>query len=157
MVLFHNAALQRDVLQARAGLLRNYDPLVNSMQRLVSATADLQAAGEVASGEVQRDIERRSRSLAAAIREQEALVERFKSDNALLENSLAYFNTLSGRLAAAGDSRRTDLDAEMGALVAAMLRFSNDPHPDSARQVDASLDRLAAMIAGEVREALDVR
>src|SRR5690606_29862719 len=93
MVLFHNAALQRDVLQARAGLLRNYDPLVNSMQRLVSATADLQSAGEVASGEVQRDIERRSRSLAAAIREQEALVERFKSDNALLENSLAYFNT----------------------------------------------------------------
>lgn len=159
-LLFHNAALQRDVLQARAGLLRNYDPLVRSMQSLLTASADLQSSGEVASGDVQRDIDRRSRELAAAIREQEALVEAFKSDNALLGNSLAYFNTLSnilsGQLAAAGNGRRTDLDAEIGVLVAAMLRFANGAQPDTRRQVDASLDRLAALPVPET-QAEDVR
>ena len=33
-VILYNAALQRDVLRARAGLLRSYDPLVASIDSL---------------------------------------------------------------------------------------------------------------------------
>jgi DAHL domain len=38
------AALQRDVLRARAGLLRSYDPLVHSTKSLRAAAADLSSA-----------------------------------------------------------------------------------------------------------------
>src|SRR5690606_7393856 len=113
-------------------------------------------AGDVAGGDVQLDVDRRIRALAATVRDQEAAVEAFKSENALLRNSLAYFNRLGARLAAGEDSRQAGIADEAGTLAAAMLRFANAPLPDSARQVGRSLDRLAAApvsgpLAGDVR------
>ena len=40
-VILYNAALQRDVLRARTGLLRSYDPLVHSLAKLRQAADDL--------------------------------------------------------------------------------------------------------------------
>jgi hypothetical protein len=142
-VILHDAALQRDVLRARTGLLRSYDPLVRSIENMRQASASLDAAGDVASGEARAAIDRRIDEMIAAVHDQEALVEAFKSDNALLQNSLAYFNYLSSRLAAAGDSLRAIAPAEVGAVTTAMLRFMGEPRPDAAREVTAALDHLA--------------
>jgi len=49
-VILNDAALQRDVLRARAGLLRSYDPLVEAMGDLRRATSDLRAAAGIAVG-----------------------------------------------------------------------------------------------------------
>src|SRR5690606_41366235 len=100
-IVFHNAALQRDVLQARAGLLRHYDPIVRSMNGLLEATAALEHAGDVAGGDVQLDVDRRIRALAATVRDQEAAVEAFKAENALLRHSLADFNSPGARVSRA--------------------------------------------------------
>jgi signal transduction histidine kinase/CheY-like chemotaxis protein len=143
IVILHSAALQRDVLRARAGLLRSYDPFVRSIENLRAATGRLAAAREVADGEARATIDRKIADVAAAVGDQEALIEAFKSDNALLQNSLTYFNHLSGRLAAAGDSLHAVAPAEVGAVTTAMLRFVGDPRPDAAGAVTASLDRLA--------------
>ncbi|MER9977663.1 two-component system VirA-like sensor kinase [Mesorhizobium sp. M0085] len=139
-VILYNAALQRDVLRARAGLLRSYDPLVRSIETLDEATQTLPAARDAASGETRADIDKRIAEVIAAIRDEEALVERFKSDNALLQNSLNFFNYMSGRLTSEGDGLRT---VEIGALMVAMSRFISDPQPDAAKAVTAALDRLA--------------
>jgi signal transduction histidine kinase len=138
-VFLYNAALQRDVLRARAGLLRNYDPLVASMARLGEATARLAEAGEITSGDARADIDRSAAALAAAVRDEEALVEAFKSDNALLHNSLSYFNYTVGRMAAGGDSPSAP---GIVALAAAMLRFVNDPRPELASDVSDAFDEL---------------
>ena len=140
--MLHSAALQRDVLQARGGLLGSYDPFVRSMAKLRTATADLPTAREVASGEARADIDRKIAEVAAAVRDQEALVEAFKSDNALLRNSLAYFIHMSGRLATAAGRLPA---AEVGALTMAMLRFVDEPRPDAGAEVTAALDRLARL------------
>ncbi|WP_086998910.1 two-component system VirA-like sensor kinase [Rhizobium sullae] len=139
-VILYNAALQRDVLRARAGLLRSYDPLVRAIARLDEATVSLAAASEVVSGEARVEIDQRVAEVAAAVRDEETLVESFKSSNALLQNSLNYFNYTSGRLAAEGDGLRA---VEIGALTIAMSRFINDPQPEAARAVAASLNTLA--------------
>ncbi|MER8803826.1 two-component system VirA-like sensor kinase [Mesorhizobium sp. M0998] len=139
-VILYNAALQRDVLRARAGLLRSYDPLVRSIENLDEATQTLPAARDAASGETRADIDKRIAEVIAAIRDEEALVERFKSDNALLQNSLNFFNYMSGRLTSEGDGLRA---VEIGALMVAMSRFISDPQPDAAKAVNAALDRLA--------------
>ncbi|MER8907526.1 two-component system VirA-like sensor kinase [Mesorhizobium sp. M0854] len=139
-VILYNAALQRDVLRARAGLLRSYDPLVRSIENLDEATQTLPAARYAASGETRADIDKRIAEVIAAIRDEEALVERFKSDNALLQNSLNFFNYMSGRLTSEGDGLRA---VEIGALMVAMSRFISDPQPDAAKAVTAALDRLA--------------
>ncbi|MES0156008.1 two-component system VirA-like sensor kinase [Mesorhizobium sp. M0018] len=139
-VILYNAALQRDVLRARAGLLRSYDPLVRSIENLDEATQTLPAARDAASGETRADIDKRIAEVIAAIRDEEALVERFKSDNALLQNSLNFFNYMSARLTSEGDGLRA---VEIGALMVAMSRFISDPQPDAAKAVTAALDRLA--------------
>jgi len=143
-VILNNAALERDVLRARAGLLRSYDPLVQSIDNLKDAAARLRAAREVADGEERAEIVRKAAEVAAAVDEQEALVETFKSKNALLQNSLNYFNYLSGQLAAGGGSLRAVAPSEIGALTTAMLRFVGDPRPETTDEARAVLNHLAA-------------
>lgn len=152
-IILYNAALQRDVLRARAGLLRSYDPLVRSIERLGEATANLPAAREVASDQVKTEIDGRIAGVVAAVRDDSALIERFKSDNALLQNSVSYFNYMSGQVAARSDGL---LAIEIGTLTTAMLRFVNDSRPEAAQAATASLDRLVRPSVG-MAPASDVR
>src|SRR3981081_3101490 len=67
------ASLHRDVLQARAGLLRNYDSLVKALDAMRDAVARLRSRTEIDGldgGPVDR--------LATTVAEQEELTERFK-------------------------------------------------------------------------------
>jgi signal transduction histidine kinase/CheY-like chemotaxis protein len=140
----NDAALQRDVLQARAGLLRNYDPLVRSVESLRHAADDLRMAGQIARGGTRAEIDREVAAVAAAVDEQDALVEQFKSRNAVLQNSLIFFMHVSGQLHPAGGEGDA-LGREMGTLTNAMLRLTADPRGEAAPEVAASLDRLAAL------------
>jgi hypothetical protein len=73
-------ALHRDVLSARTGMLRNYDPLVREENALREALGRLR---DNASGDAEEAaaIDR----FAAAATRQEELTEQFKSNNALLQ------------------------------------------------------------------------
>jgi signal transduction histidine kinase len=130
------SALHRDLLSARAGMLRDYDPLVRevnavdaSLDRLrQTAAVDAKTAAAVA-------------RLADSIAQQEELVEQFKSDNALLQNSLAHFARFSSR---AGTSEQTGpMVPAISALLAAVLRLTLDTSPMTAREVQDRLDELA--------------
>jgi signal transduction histidine kinase len=132
------AALYRDVLCARAGLLRDYDPLVRETNALAASVSRLHeiAATDAASDAI---INR----LLSSVGRQEELVEQFKSKNALLRNSLAYFGSSSSRLDPPG--RDGSLGPMVGALGTAMLRFMLDTSPVTAREVQDRLNGLAAM------------
>ena len=94
------AALRGDVLSARAGLLHNYDPLVREVNELngaLSRLQDVQASYPRTAAPIQE--------LAAAVARQEGLTEEFKSDNALLQNSLAYFGLFNMQLGASEDRK----------------------------------------------------
>jgi signal transduction histidine kinase len=143
-IAFHDAALQRDVLKARASLLRNYDPLVDAMEGLRATTSSLLDVARAMGGAAGADIGRRQGHLAAAVATQEELVEAFKSQNALLQNSLSYFRLVSQRLGAhGGDGERDAVAVEVASLANAMLSFMGDPTQGSAAALTASLDRLA--------------
>src|SRR5262249_5874032 len=84
------ASLHRDVLQARAGLLRNYDNFNTNTRAMEDAVARLRLHAKV-DGLDMKPLDR----LGAAVVEQETLLERFKTSNALLQNSLSYVGLLS--------------------------------------------------------------
>jgi signal transduction histidine kinase len=140
----NEAALQRDVLQARAGLLRNYDPLVLSVDNLHHAAEDLRAASQIAGGGRRAEIDRQVAAVAAAVEEQDALIERFKSQNAVLQNSLIFFTHVSGQFHPDGGNGNA-VATEMGALTNAMLRLTANPRSEAGTEVAASLDRLAQL------------
>jgi signal transduction histidine kinase len=126
------ASLHKDVLQARAGLLTDYDPLVRSSEQINATVSQLraQASSEgLDTGSVDR--------LAAAIKIEEILIERFKSDNALLRNSLSYVGHLSTSLGF------NDRNFRLGALATAILQLTLDSSARSQQAVEERLLELA--------------
>jgi signal transduction histidine kinase/DNA-binding response OmpR family regulator len=96
----------RDVLRARFGLLGSYDPFVQQMKEIRKVQADLRnipsfvSAGERA--EINRLLDVQARSLDQKAR----LVEGFKSENAVLKNSMRYFPDLvSGLIHSTSDDK----------------------------------------------------
>jgi signal transduction histidine kinase len=134
--LVTESALHRDVLSARAGLLRDYDPLVREVEILRQAVDKL--------GKDASDTPNQLATVghvAAATDRQENLTEQFKSENALLQNSLLYFRLLSARLST---SDMGPLTPAVSALAAAMLELTLDTSPAAASKVADQLNRLAA-------------
>jgi signal transduction histidine kinase len=128
------SSLLRDVLRARAGLLRNYDSLVGTAQLLDEAVEQLRHSGLVAAASVER--------LAGWRENQAALLEAFKSDNALVQNSLAQFGQIARHLALPEDGATAVPGA--GPLASAMLDFALRTSPDAAQEVHRGLELLAA-------------
>jgi signal transduction histidine kinase len=144
-------ALERDVLRARAGMLRNYDPMVRDTKALDGAGDQLMRVA-AAYPKLRPAVEQ----LSSSLRRQEELVEQFKSDNALLQNSLAYFRLFSNQVMTSGQDgpavRAT------GALASAMLNLLLDTSSPAAREAADDLDKLAAQSSapsdGDTVEAL---
>lgn len=128
------SALHRDLLSARVGLLRNYDPLTKetgalreAVTRLQAATpADPQLTGAIA-------------NLDTLVQSQERWTEQFKTQNAMLQNSLAYFTLFSGRV----EDTRGDAARRATALATAMLRLTLDTSDSATKDVDAHLQEMS--------------
>jgi signal transduction histidine kinase len=130
------AGLHRDVLSARAGLLRNYDPLVAEVNALRASLTWLRGAAPV-DATAAMVIDR----LTASFDREEALVEQFKSENALLRNSLAYFELFASQLSATDQAEA--MVKAVGAAAAAILRLTLDTSAATAHEADERLAELA--------------
>ena len=130
------ASLHRDVLQARAGLLRDYDAFFSAAQAMEDAVARLRSHAQT-EGLDARPIDR----LAAAVVQQEELLERFKTSNALLQNSLSYVGLLS--TSPAFLAHDVQLAPATGALAAAILHLSRDTSSDALKALQERIDRFA--------------
>src|SRR5213082_3381593 len=108
------ASLHRDVLQARVGLLRNYDSLVKAAAAMQDAIGRLRSYAQTEGLDVGP-----AGRLAATVAQEEELTERFKSSNALLQNSLSYVGMLS--TSPPFSTRDAQLAPAAGALTAAIL------------------------------------
>jgi signal transduction histidine kinase len=124
-------ALHRDVFAARVGILRNYDPLVRGVDAVRASLQGLRDTVAI-DAETTAVIDR----LAASIDRQEELVELFKSQNALLQNSLSFFARFAANAAA------PDLDPAISAAAAAILRLTLNTSPEAARDAQDRLDAL---------------
>ena len=126
-------ALYRDVFTARAGTLRNYDPLVREINALHNSLARLRETAAIDS-ETTAVLDQ----LVTSVDRQEELVEQFKSENALLHNSLSFFGRFSVRPAS------SDLGPAISAAAAAMLHLTLDTSSAAARAVQDRLDELGS-------------
>src|SRR6516165_2787721 len=137
--------LYRDVFLARTGTLHNYDPVVREIDALHDAIDRLRSTAAI-DAETKAAVDR----LADSVDRQEHLVEHFKSENALLHNSLSFFVRFSAH------SPSTDLNPTIGATAAAMLQLTLDTSPAAAQEVQNRLDQLRQMTAGQTEVAASV-
>jgi len=146
------ASIGRDVLQARAGLLGNYDVLAEAEEAMESAASRIRLHVEAENLDP-KPVE----ALAAAVGQYEDLIERFKTGNSLLQNSLSYVGQLSTDPAfgALGDQFAPSATA----LAAAILRLAGDSSPESAKSLQQHINRFEAQaptggLEGEAAHAL---
>jgi PAS domain S-box-containing protein len=141
----HGAQLDRDVLRARAGLLNRYDSVARAVQDLTRTLSLLRRESQAATGAAASVLGARVEAMEQALREKRTLVEHFKSDNALLRNSLGYVNFAGQTLHAKAVASDADaIVAALGALANALLRFMETPTDNVGKEIETLLDRLPA-------------
>jgi PAS domain S-box-containing protein len=140
-VELHDTELTRDVLLARAGLLANYDPISETNRKLTAAVAELRAYSASIPGDPGKRIDEQARTLTEALQHKVQSVEYFKSDNALLHNSLAYLIHASESVRRR-PSIAPALTAKVASLSQTLLRFLQAPDPTSVATIEKSIARL---------------
>jgi signal transduction histidine kinase len=138
----NHASLQRDVLQASSGLVRNYDPLVDSVVNLHGAVTRLRDLFSRSNVGCDSALEKLLAKVSESIDGDEALVEELKTRNALLQNSLAIFNQVLSELHEDPHpevQRALTASNDLGNL---MMRFAAQPADDLAQRIRLQLDAL---------------
>lgn len=144
-----------DVLKSRMGINNNYDPLVSPLPVLNGLRKKL--AGEMKGGAHAGAVSE-LRALDASIDGKTDLIERFKSENAILRNSLRYAPTavaeLDTRIAVARAAepaqaaRLAALQSRSEGTLTHLLRYNLFPDRTAAAALDTEVDALSPLAAG---------
>lgn len=156
-----DATLNQDVIESRSHLLNDYDPIVRSLTLLHAITNGFVAGPSSIYHLGQADIDTQIDALNTMVKEKESFVERFKSNNAILNNSLKYFPVVTDELiklvrtSKGGD----DLILLLGKLLTDVLIYNLTASPELKQQISRSLDSLVAKrdsVSQEVLSSLDI-
>lgn len=145
-----DAQWETEILKARIALTHNYDPLVSPLTEMTSLWARFET---MESGHGHNDSEQWQavhNAYLNAIKEKTRLVERFKSHNAVLRNSLAFLPTaeddIQGQFARLEDVDKLQLQnvaTDTYDLLLSSLEFAQVTSDDKAADILVGLNKLA--------------
>jgi len=139
-----DATINQDLLKSRFGLLTYYDPLVAELAEVKRLQKNLKQTPGFVNRAGQTEISRRLEAQIEIGRQREDLIERFKSQNAILRNSLDYFPLLVTELAAeAARTRNPQLIAQLNNLLRDVLIYSLSTSEELAPKIDKEIELLA--------------
>lgn len=152
--------LNQDVLQARFQLINSYDSLGRTTAELQQQQRALLRLPSFLSAEEQSALAREVAQYDALLDEKEERVERFKSKNAVLKNSLRYLPTLAREVAAFADADpQGSLGPDIRALLELVLVYNLSSDEAYAPEIHARLDSLThsedAVVLGRPLELFD--
>jgi signal transduction histidine kinase len=144
-----NAQWETEILKARIAISHNYDPLVTPPTQM-SALWERFDTMETSHGRKESPIWRESHAAyLAAIQEKTRLVERFKSHNAVLRNSLAFLPTaeddIQGQLGQVVDGDQLQLQniaTDTYDLLLSSMEFAQVTSDDKAADILLGLNKL---------------
>lgn len=119
-----DATLNQGVIRARYRLLVNYDPLVEAVGKSERLLQQLRQAQHHNHGDGSRptEIDEKLQRLADTLKQKSTVVEYFKSDNAVLKNSLSYYPLAQQHISIVGTGlAKTRLPGEVRQLAPGLL------------------------------------
>ena len=145
----HDAEMSRDVVMVKSGLLSNYDPLMQDRQKLqIDIEAINGLSRNVSSGAAEL-VAPQLTQLQQSLSEKLVQVERFKSDNALVRNSLMYLTYSVAILEKDAELHKVRLE-ESSHLQTLLLRFVETLDSRAGKEIDTELVRLKELSKGGV-------
>ncbi len=138
--------LNQDVLRSRVQLINSYDSLVATARKTSALRRDLAALPTYINDDDRAELHRAITDYQASLAAKAALVETFKSRNAVLKNSLRYLPTFAPEVAAAAraEAPRTGIADAIDALLQAVLVYNLTSDERLAPQITAGTTALEA-------------
>jgi signal transduction histidine kinase len=144
-----DARLNEHVLRARLGLVTSYDPIVATMTELAQTHEALQVIPRSMSAAAVADLRARVTASVTALAERERAVEGFKTENAVLRNSLRFFPVAAVELAdRARATGASEVAARLDELLGSVLLFNLVPDPEILPRVQRDIAALRATEQG---------
>ncbi|MEO5702345.1 MAG: EAL domain-containing protein [Gammaproteobacteria bacterium] len=140
-----DATLNQNVIKARALLLSNYDPLVQNLAQLQVLLNSFVEGPFAIYQRGQTTIDHSIDDLIRMLDEKESLVERFKSQNAVLNNSLRYITIVTDELVniAQASGGNAVMSARLTKLLADVHIYNLKPSEEREQKVNADLDSIS--------------
>ena len=144
--------LNERVLKSRSALMAQYDPLVHALRDLHDLHQRLRHVPEFLGGEAAFDMLAQLDESEGQLRQKDELVEAFKTQNSVLQNSLHYFPVLANAVI---DRARTVPEGNLvasriQALISAIMLFDTSADAEStSRVLGAQLDLSTAQQAAQ--------
>jgi PAS domain S-box-containing protein len=140
------AHINQNVLQARAGTLNSYDPIVNDLARLQQLQTDLKQTPSYIDSEGHKELHRLLQDNIQIWQQKEESVLRFQSQNAILFNSLTYFPIVIADLVKK-DTTSPALANRLNALLRDILLFDHSTDKTLVAQIEREIQQISADIA----------
>ena len=151
-----DAQLDRELLRSRAGLVMHYDTLTRTFRDLTQTASRVAALPDLAfdPGE---GVRRAARALPGLIETQSRLLDRFKSENAILRNSRQYYPVLLDQALARANAQpaREERARQLVAVLDALSFFDVAPAGDAATRLAAALAALDAQLVSAAPRTRD--
>jgi diguanylate cyclase (GGDEF)-like protein len=160
-----DAQWELSVLRSKIGIDSHYDPLADSLVKVSALFDEAESALRVQEHDEPDGLVSAGASLREAFAQRTTLIERFKSANALLRNSLMFLPTATeeARQAIGDQERPTPLlgrvSTDLNNLLLGSTLYSQNASREKVTEVQAILDRLAAnrsLLPQGVGERLDI-
>ncbi len=138
-----------DVMKSRIGIDENYDALVHPLFDLGQLQQELSIVTASGPGGTTEPLAAADRAIGDAIRQKMTLIERFKSHNAVLRNSLAFLPTadadVRGAMLQRSGARAGNVSRAADAVLLATLVYSQAPSQQLAENLAQRLARLETL------------
>jgi len=140
-----DSVLNEEILQARYGQLLNYDPLVRNLQDLQAGAERLKALPAVLEkgSEGRERATRQVNDLLQLLEQKEVLLERFKSENSTLHNSLSFFPVAAAELAQSVGPSERDLALDIQALLREVLMYNLHSNEEALPRIQSRIGMLS--------------
>jgi PAS domain S-box-containing protein len=139
------AHINQNVLQARAGVLSSYDPIINDLAQLKQLQADLKQTPSYIDAEGRKELNRLLQDNIHIWQQKEASVLGFQSQNAVLINSLSYFPIAIADLVKK-DTTSPTLVNRLNALLRDILLFDFSTDKTFVSQIEREIQQISADI-----------
>ena len=137
-----DATLNCNLIRARVGLLRNYDPIVAEQMRQRIAYGHLTQAVKTAYPDTPDDMARPAREYGELLAKKDELIEDFKSSNAILRNSMQYLPTLAQTTQKEFQAEGIGGAGQIDALLRAALVYLDKPEAESRAEFSTAIESL---------------
>lgn len=134
-----DARINQNVLQARDGLLNNYDPIVKDLAKIKQLQTDLMQTPSFVGSQGRKELDNLLQDHINLWQKKEETIWRFQSQNAILHNSLSYFPIAIADSVKKDKTQATRLNALLRDIL--LFNLATDKAP-------------VAQIKGEMRQIL---